>query len=90
MQCDSDCVKANKVTDMESKTAVKESEEDIRNRKEAELFERQMHGGKKKRRPRTESTREEKQSLLTKKSVLVVSVAVGVISVFTYFAFTFE
>ena len=90
VQCDSDCVKANKGTDMESKTAVKESEEDIRNRKEAELFERQMQGGKKKRRPRTESTREEKQSLLTKKSVLVVSVAVGVISLFTYFAFTLE
>ena len=86
--CDESCSSAIQ-TQKENKLSTKETEEDIRNRKEAELFERQMQGGKKKRKSRNESCQEEKAGFLKSNALLLGSVFVAVMSVFVFAAFTY-
>jgi len=81
VKCDSECRVNGKSEEKQECVNNLETEEQRRNRKEAELFERQMHGGKKKRRNRSEHIYEEKSSILTKRTALMGSIIVLVISV---------
>jgi len=81
VKCDSECKVNGKSEEKQECVNNLETEEQRRNRKEAELFERQMHGGKKKRRNRSEHIYEEKSSILTKRTALMGSILVLVISV---------
>ena len=81
VRCDSDCKVNGKSEQKQECVNNLETEEQRRNRKEAELFERQMQGGKKKRRNRSEHSYEEKSSILTKRTALMGSIIVLVISI---------
>ena len=88
VKCDSDCKVGGKTEEKKECTNNLETEEQRRNRKEAELFERQMLGGKKKRRNRSEHIYEEKSSILTKRTALIGSIVVLVISMSLFVTFS--
>ena len=88
VQCDSDCKVNGKSAEKQENSNTLETEEQRRNRKEAELFERQMQGGKKKRRNRSEHIYEEKSSMLSKRtaligSIVVLGISIGIIVTFS-------
>ena len=86
--CDEICAEANKkLKRTNNNVSTKETEEELRNRKEAELFERQLAGGKKKRKPRHDSHVQENKSLLSNKTLLFGSLAFGLVSIVMYVAF---
>ena len=87
--CDKDCKENNKNEQSQGNSINVETEEQRRNRKEAELFERQMQGGKKKRRNRSEHIYEEKSFMfLSKRTALMGSIIALVISACVYVAFS--
>ena len=88
VDCDENCQKYKKSSNERVLLEKEETEEDIRNRKEAELFERQMAGGKKKRRPRAESCHQQKTYLFNTKTVIIISIAFAAVAFMTYMAFT--
>jgi len=85
--CDDECHAARKSSQKENHENVEESVEDARNRKEAELFERQMAGAKKRRKPRAEVTQVCKPSIFQNKTLIFAAVSLAVISSLTYVAF---
>lgn len=88
VDCDDNCQKIKNNSDVKEDGGKEVTEEDIRKRKEAELFERQMAGGKRKRRPRAESCQEQKSSLVNTKTVIIASIAFAAVAFMTYMAFT--
>lgn len=89
VSCDKDCKENNKNEQSQGNSINVETEEQRRNRKEAELFERQMQGGKKKRRNRSEHIYEEKSFMfLSKRTALMGSIIALVISACVYVAFS--
>jgi len=85
--CDELCAEAKKKNKNTNDESTKETEEEIRNRKEAELFERQMSGGKKKRKPRHDSNVQANKSLISNKSLIFGSLAFTLLSIVIYVAF---
>ena len=89
IQCDEECKRANLKTSGEQLKVLdeREREEELRNKREAELFERQMEGGKKRRRNRRKESVGETASFLQRnRFYLIIGVAAALLSVI-FFAF---
>lgn len=89
IQCDEECKRANLKTSGEQLKILdeREREEELRNKREAELFERQMEGGKKRRRNRRKESVGETASFLQRnRFYLIIGVAAALLSVI-FFAF---
>merc|ERR1712013_938715 len=86
--CDDACKEASKQIKNENLKVVnqKADEESLRNQREAELFERQMEGGGKKRRRnrRTECVESEPSFMVKHKALLLGAVLVGSLSALLY------
>ena len=88
MPCDENCKTAFKQVESNSKQSKQlEAEEELRNRKEAELFERQMGGGKRRKRRKTECLEEGPSLLVRNKKILIGSATfIAFVSVFLYYS----
>jgi len=86
--CDDNCKAAFKQVESNSKhTKQLESEEELRNKKEAELFERQMGGGKRRKRRKTECLEEDPTFVVRNKKILIGSATfIAFISIFLYYS----
>jgi len=93
LDCDSTCKEISKQTEDENLkiTRQKEEEELLRNQREAELFERRLEGGgKKRRRNRKIESTEEPSFVVRHKAMLIGTVSVAVMSVVMFFIFNVE
>eukprot|EP00092_Neocalanus_flemingeri_P035973 GFUD01039167.1.p1 GENE.GFUD01039167.1~~GFUD01039167.1.p1 ORF type:complete len:854 (+),score=216.27 GFUD01039167.1:347-2908(+) len=92
--CDENCKEASKQAQKENLKVVKQKEEEelLKNQREAELFERRLEGGGKKRRRnrKTECLEEEPSFIVKHKVLLMGSVCLAVLSAVMFYVINME
>ena len=90
VSCDAECEQLRREEqDARGRSREERKEEDLHNKREAEIFEKQLEGGKRKRRNRKKEIEEEEETFFSKNKILIISSAflLSVIVGYSIFAY---